>query len=86
MKSNQTYNPCDDCPYSYSKTGEESRMCKICELTHFISIRPKEGKWVPKETMIRSIDALNYTCSECGMEGKHTNYCPNCGAKMSKEY
>ena len=47
-------------------------------------ISKRKGKWVPKEIMIRSIDALNYTCSECGVEGKHTNYCPNCGAKMEK--
>ena len=45
----------------------------------------KEGKWLPKDVMIRSIDALNYTCSECGTEGHITNYCPNCGAKMSEE-
>ena len=46
MKTNRTYNQCDECPYSYSKTGEESNICKICELTYFISIRPKEGKWI----------------------------------------
>ena len=46
---------------------------------------PKVGKWVAKDIMIRSIDALNYICSECGADGKCTPYCPNCGAKMIKE-
>ena len=45
----------------------------------------KKGKWIPKEVMIRSVDALNYICSECGVEGKHTNYCPNCGASMMED-
>lgn len=32
----RTYNPCDDCGYSYSKNNQESNMCKICEFkTYF---------------------------------------------------
>ena len=27
----KTYNPCDDCPYSFSKNNQESNTCKICE-------------------------------------------------------
>lgn len=46
---------------------------------------PKHGKWVAKAVMIRTPSALNYTCSVCGTEGHCTPYCPNCGAKMSKE-
>ncbi len=38
MKVNQTYNPCDECPYSYSKNGQESGMCKICEFTYYINL------------------------------------------------
>lgn len=45
----------------------------------------KEGKWVPKDVMIRSIDALNYTCSECGSEGGCTPYCAYCGANMMED-
>lgn len=45
----------------------------------------KEGKWVPKDVMIRSINAHNYTCSECGKEGDCTPYCPHCGAKMEED-
>ncbi len=45
----------------------------------------RKGKWVPKEVMIRSIDALNYICSECESEGKCTPYCQCCGASMLEE-
>lgn len=27
----KTYNPCDDCQYSYSKNNQESGWCKACE-------------------------------------------------------
>lgn len=27
----KTYNPCDECDYSFSKQNQESGMCKICE-------------------------------------------------------
>lgn len=27
----QTFNPCDECEYSYSKNNQESQMCDICE-------------------------------------------------------
>ena len=41
------------------------------------------GRWVLKETMIRSPFAKNAYCSECYEETSYThNYCPNCGAKM----
>lgn len=27
----QSFNPCDECPYSYSKNNQETGMCDICE-------------------------------------------------------
>ena len=42
-KQNQTYNPCDDCQYSYSKNGQESRMCEICEFAYYIDRRQSEN-------------------------------------------
>lgn len=46
------------------------------------SLRPK-GRWVMKETMIRSPFAKNAYCSECLEEtAMNYNYCPNCGRKM----
>ena len=32
----KTYNPCDDCPYSFSKNNQESNMCKICEFKQLL--------------------------------------------------
>lgn len=32
----RTYNPCDDCPYSYSKNNQDSGMCKICEFKELL--------------------------------------------------
>ena len=41
------------------------------------------GRWVKKETMIRSPFAKNAYCSVCLEETSYAhNYCPNCGAKM----
>lgn len=31
MAYKKTYNPCDDCPHSFSKNNQESDICKICE-------------------------------------------------------
>ncbi len=31
MSYDQTYNPCDECEYSYSKNNQETNVCKICE-------------------------------------------------------
>ena len=43
------------------------------------------GRWKPKQEMIRTIGAKNYTCSVCGAEAECGRYCPNCGAKMDEE-
>lgn len=41
------------------------------------------GRWVMKETMIRSPFAKNYYCSECQTEGSpQWKRCPVCEAKM----
>lgn len=36
MANNKSYNPCDDCQYSYSKNNQESKMCKICEFKQLL--------------------------------------------------
>lgn len=39
------------------------------------------GKWIKEYK-----DQVNSKCSICGKEvGRKSNYCPNCGAKMSSE-
>ena len=40
------------------------------------------GQWIPHENMIRSPLFEDYSCSECGKAGFHTNFCAYCGAKM----
>ena len=32
----ETYNPCDECNYSYSKNNQEMGMCKICEFNKLL--------------------------------------------------
>lgn len=35
----QTFNPCDECEYSYSKNGQETQMCEICEFQKLLGTR-----------------------------------------------
>lgn len=48
-REKQTYNPCDDCQYSYSKNNQESGMCKICEFPYFRDRKQSEGEWISVE-------------------------------------
>lgn len=44
---------------------------------------PKTGHWISTETKgVRYAFWCRYKCSLCGELSDHTNYCPNCGAKM----
>lgn len=36
MAYTKTYNPCDDCQYSFTKNNQESGMCNICEFKGLI--------------------------------------------------
>ena len=82
-----TFNPCDECNYSYSKNNEVSSMCKICEFKQCLDlerqgrlIEQKHGQWYPMHF------GGVWQCSECGYltnDNKATRYCPDCGAKMS---
>ena len=36
MAYKQTYNPCDDCQYSFSRNNQESNVCKICEFRQLL--------------------------------------------------
>lgn len=54
----------------------------------------KRGEWIDKQSYTYSFDDITFSgtgecCSLCGWINKggidkHTNYCPNCGAKMSQ--
>jgi hypothetical protein len=89
----KTYNPCDDCPYSFSKNNQESNMCKICEFNQLLDkptadvVEVKHGEWkhecvecsVCKRNISEICDADSYLTS--GIEYELL-FCPFCGAKM----
>lgn len=62
-KKKQTYNPCDDCPYSYSKNNQESGMCKICEFTYFRD--HKQSGWISVDERLPERSGEYLTC-RCG--------------------
>lgn len=39
----QTFNPCDECEYSYLRQNQESGMCKICEFKKILRLE-EQGK------------------------------------------
>ena len=95
MAYKNTYNPCDDCPYSFSKNNQESSMCKVCEFKQLLNkptvdvVKVKHGEW-------KRTDADGtWECSLCGGEIVADAYgdvhplddcgmigCPYCLAKM----
>ena len=48
MAYKKTYNPCDDCPYSFSKNNQESNTCKICEFKELLDKYQNDTR-TPKE-------------------------------------
>ena len=85
---NKTYNPCDDCKYSYSKNNQESEMCKICEFTYYINQAPKVGQWIEKPNPWGMDGSHTYVCSVCNEQisvlGNPLLYCSFCGAEMKE--
>lgn len=91
MAYRQTYNPCDECPYSFTKNNQESGMCKICEFKQLLDnttaevAEVKHGEWIPSKTEFGwncCEYPVEYTCSVCGRtESQEEPYC-HCGAKM----
>ena len=68
---NQTFNPCDECDYRFSKWNQESRMCEICEFKKLLeekSLQENERKGrmrlksckTPKEIVMDMIAECNY--------------------------
>lgn len=50
-------------------------------------IKPKAGKWKEEYAGNGWNDFWDYTCSECGRKFHRfykSNYCPNCGVRMTK--
>ena len=48
MAYKKTYNPCDDCPYSFSKNNQGSNTCKICEFKELLDKYQNDTR-TPKE-------------------------------------
>ena len=85
MSYPKTYNPCDDCQYSYSKNGQESNTCKICEFKQLLDNfkEVKYGEWIKAPCSEKDGDAH---CSECNhWDWSDCKYCSSCGAKMDRE-
>lgn len=60
-------------------------------LEHTPSAEPRKGKWVKENIVLTSTPPqYQWHCSECGRlvhwftTEKLTNYCPDCGARMSE--
>lgn len=39
----KSFNPCDECDYSFTKQNQESGMCRICEFKKLLSLE-EQGK------------------------------------------
>lgn len=73
-----------------------SRVDSICDLEDVREIldsiptaEPKVGRWIeqPPYKPFTDDDMEIFVapkCSLCGKHGSHSNYCPNCGAKMEE--
>lgn len=73
--------------YAYGNGLEPEGYCVNVEdiqaLPPVTPQEPKTGKWISTETKgVRYAFWCRYKCSLCGGLSDHTNFCPNCGAKM----
>ena len=73
MAHKKTYNPCDDCTYSYSKNSQESGMCKICELEYFkdrlLDVRDacKQSEWISVEERLPEKSGYYLICQKSSL-------------------
>lgn len=54
-----TYNPCDDCKYSFSYNNQECPICKMCELKYF------SAEYVAQKS---KIDRLERICNSYALQ------------------
>ena len=75
-----------DCYNGFSDTYDKACIIGVIEEQPTIEER-KTGEWI-NITNDESLDE-EYECSVCGYElfySNPTNYCPNCGARMERDY
>ena len=75
--------------------GIRDAIIEVYDAPTIDAVEVVHGEWIDKgwkgdwqfETDGRGNCWYEYECSECGFrnKGSKSNYCPNCGAKMSKE-
>lgn len=63
----QSFNPCDECNYSYSKNNQETGMCDICEFKKLL-----EGKG--HHEMVHFKMVTMYRCKWCGKTFRSTRH------------
>lgn len=75
MAYKKTYNPCDECQYSFTKNNQESGMCKICEFKQLLDnttadvVEVRHGHWIHKvKRYPYQPDDCEAVCSVCGMD------------------
>ena len=58
----KTFNPCDECEYSYSKQNQESGICRICEFKQLLELE-EQGKLLRLPCKVGNIVWAN----DCGI-------------------
>lgn len=72
----QTYNPCDECDYSYSKNNQIMKECDICEFNQYMikcikyETLEEEGKLLKLPVALGStIYIIRYKWTNCSYHG-----------------
>ena len=64
MNYEQTYNPCDECDYSYSKNNQETGMCKVCEFRILLDQTDKIINLLQKELDLAAKERNRYMAND----------------------
>ena len=74
---------CDGCPAAYGEGNCKEAYIADHLIANGVTI-PKYGEWTG--TYLRNIGFWAYKCSECEEFSDYdSDYCPHCGAKMSRK-
>lgn len=87
--SRLTFNPCDECVYSYSKNNQEMTTCKCCEFRTYLDLE-EQGRLAE---IIRCKDCIRYGdeyvvgagwCDEHEHLTNDDDYCSYAVAKLAE--